>query len=347
MSLPAKQMIEKCIEVYLRQAEFQLEDYFSKLKTARKVAAKLIEADPEEITFTHNTSEGMYIALINLPLKEGDKILVMDEVFPAARYVIDYNLPHLEKKYISFSGKDPVDVVKKNLTKKVRAVLVDFVQFLSGEIIDLKRLSSFLRERQIYLVVDGIQAIGAIDFNVRETEIDFLACGAAKWLFGPSGAGFLYVNKRNFRELKKLHTGWLGANWVNFERFEVLPSLLEDARMFEQGTRNLMGISAFCENIKILLQYGIKDIAGQILDLKSQLRKIFEELGYEVITPKLGLQSGIITMRPKKNPNELYNKLTENRITVSLRNNCLRFSPHFYNTLEEIEKIFDILKRYH
>jgi cysteine desulfurase/selenocysteine lyase len=345
MSLPARKIIEDCIDTYIKQAEFELENYFKNLDNARALIAKLISAEPEEITFTQNTSSGLYISLINLPLKPNDKILVMDEVFPAARYVVDYNLPYLEKSYVSFCGKDPVEVVEKNLDKNVKAVVIDLTQYFTGETIDLKHFSNFLKQKEIYLIVDGIQAIGAMEFNVKDIEIDFLACGAAKWLFGPSGAGFLYVNKKNFKILNRLHTGWLGADFGYFEKFESLPKLFDDARMFEQGTRNIIGIRAFSENVKILLDFGLGNVEKKILELKNDLRRIFKELKYEILTPENGPQSGIITIRPKRDVRSIFNLLKENSVVVSLRNDCLRFSPHFYNTKHEIENIFAVLRQ--
>lgn len=344
MSAPARKAIEECVDVYSRQAEFRITDYFERIHAARTIVAQLIRARPEEIAFTHNTSEGIYIALINLPLNEGDTVLIMDEVFPAVRYVADHNLPHLNMRYIPFAGRDAVDAVKGYLDKRVKAVVVDHVQYLSGEMIDLKSLSAFLKKQGIYLVVDGIQSVGAIDFSVRDTEIDFLACGGAKWLFGPSGTGFLYVNERNFGILRRFHTGWLGADWVNFENCERRPPLYQDARMFEQGTRNVIGISAFSENIKILLKYGLANIQEQVMALTAQLRMGFTELNYEIITPQRCLQSGIMTMRPGSDAKALYKLLAKENIVISLRSSCLRFSPHFYNTQEEVEQIFRVLK---
>ena len=346
MSMPARRAIEECIKVYQSQAEFDFDRYFGRLKEARSRIAKLINATPDEITFTHSTSEGVYIALINLPLKDGDKILVMKEVFPTVQYIVDYNLPGLEKKYVEFGGRDPIEVVKRNFDKKVRAVVIDWVQFFTGEVIDLNRLSKFLKEKGIYLVVDGIQGISAIEFNCLQTEVDFFACGAAKWLFGPSGAGFLYVNKKNFKFLRKLHTGWLGADWHCWENFDFKQQkpLFTNARMFEQGTRNIIGISAFSENVKILLQFGLKNVRKQISTVKEKLKVCAKELGFEILTPEIGLQSGIITVRPRKNTHGYYDRLTKRRVIVSLRNNALRFSPHFYNTLEEVAEIRRIMQ---
>jgi selenocysteine lyase/cysteine desulfurase len=344
MSLPARKAVEHCINTYERQAEFDLEDYFRQLSEARRVVAQLVCAAAEEITFTHNTSEGVYISLVNIPFKPGDTVLVMDEVFPAVRYVVDNNLPHVHKKYVSFSGKDPIDVVKRNVNSTVKALVIDYVQFLSGETIDLGRLSAYTRECGMYLVVDGIQAIGAMDFDASKHDVDFLACGSAKWLFGPSGAGFLYVNKHNFNDLGTMHTGWLGAEWQGFEDCSIRPPLYGDARRFEIGTRNIIGIRAFSANIDVLLQFGMGSVERRIFRLKSILGRSFEDLGLEILTPKSGLQSGIITARPAKDVRRIYNTLRESGVTISLRNGYLRFSPHFYNTEDEVNRIIDILK---
>ncbi len=345
MSLPARAAVERCVNTYVHQAEFDLEDYVSQLDEARTVVARLVNANAEEITFTHNTSEGVYIALVNIPFQAGDIVLVMDEVFPAVRYVVDNNLPHVQKKYVSFSGQDPVDVVKRNTDRRVKAVVVDYVQYLSGETIDLARLSAYTRDCGIFLVVDGIQAVGALDFDACKHSVDYLACGSAKWLFGPSGAGFLYVNKGNFKGLGSFHTGWLGAEWQGFEDCSINPPLYRDARRFEIGTRNVIGIKAFSANIDILLQYGIRAVQERILRLKARLRRSLESLGYQILTPKNSLQSGIITARPGGDVRSVYDTLRISDVVVSLRNGYLRFSPHFYNTEEEVDKITTILSR--
>lgn len=345
MSVRAENTIKECVEVYKNQAEFNFTDYFARLKQSRNIFAKLINAEPQEIAFTHNTSEGIYIALINLPLKENDEIIVMSEVFPAVRYVVEYNLPAITKRFISFQNKEPLELLKKSITKNTRAVVVDHTQFFTGEMIDLEPVAKFLQELEIFLVVDGIQSVGAIEIDIQKLPIDFLASGGGKWLFGPSGTGFLYVNKKNFNKLKKLHTGWLGADWKSFENFEVSPPLFSDARMFEQGTRNVIGISGLTAHINILLEFGIKNVENRILRLKDRLRQGFRNLGLRVVTPEKDPQSGIITIKPGK-AHKIFDHLKQQNITISLRNKCLRFSPHFYNTIEEIDQTLELLKNF-
>jgi len=346
LSVPAQRAIEHCLQVYSSQAEFDIEKYFSMLDAARATVANFISAVPEEITFTHNTSEGVYIALCNLPWNDNDMMLVMEEVFPAVRYIVDHNLPQVEKKYISFSGCDPIEAVKSNLDKRVKAVVVDYVQFLSGETIDLQRFSEFTSVHGLYLVVDGIQGIGAMHFDAAMNNVDFLACGSAKWLFGPSGGGFLYINRRNFDRLSRQHTGWLGAGWTSFEDIAKHPPLYDDARKYEMGTRNVIGMQALSANVNILLQYGMPNVEARILRLKRMLRSYFETSGFRILTPGSGRQSGILTVSTGTGIEVLYRRLKEARIIISLRNQYLRFSPHFYNSEEEVKEIIGAIERY-
>jgi cysteine desulfurase/selenocysteine lyase len=349
MSAPARKAIEECVDVYTHRAQFDFSTYFTKLARCRLTVARLIGAEPEEIAFVTNTSEGVYIALANIPLREGYKVLVMDEVFPTVRYVADYNIPQVHKIYLPMCGRDPVDALSPHIDDKVKAVVIDLVQFATGEMMDLPRLSGFLEENDISLVVDGMQAIGSLNMKATDVNVDFLACGASKWLFCPNGIGFLYVNKKRFGSLNKLHTGWLGASWKSFEDFAVNPPLFEDARMFEQGTRNIIGISALSANCKLLRDHGLINVENSIQQVKTALREGLENLGYDILTPASGRQSGILTARPSRarhaDVREVYDRLKRNKIVVSLRNQAIRFSPHFYNTTEEVDIILDVLRK--
>jgi cysteine desulfurase/selenocysteine lyase len=346
LSVPGQEAIDHCLEIYSGQAEFNTDEYFNIIREARAKVAHFLNADPTEIAFTHNTSQGVYIALMNVPFERDDEVIVMDEVFPAVRYIVEHNLPHLTKRYIKFAGRDATEVLSKSVSAKSKALVVDYVQFLSGETLDLAALSKCTKELGIYLIVDGIQGIGAMEYNASEYDVDFLACGAAKWLFGPSGAGFLYVNQRIFPQIRTMHSGWLGAQWEGFENISLEPPLFPDARKYELGTRNVMGIRALSANIDVLLQFGMGRVENRILILKSKLRRFFENSQYDILTPKCGRQSGIIACRHNTDMKRLHVYLQESRIVVSLRNGYLRFSPHFYNTEDEVDQVVDVLDRY-
>lgn len=163
----------------------------------------------------------------------------------------------------------------------------------------------------------------------------------AQWsrIFAYKQAGFRSL-------IQSMHSGWLGAQWTGFEDITIDPPLYPDARKYELGTRNIIGISALSANINVLLEFSAKRVYKRIIRLKSRLRRFFEDSRYEILTPKHGLQSGIITARRSGNMKKLYRHLQESRIIASLRNGYLRFSPHFYNTEEEVDQIIDTLDRY-
>ncbi len=342
LSTVAKKAIEECLEIYSTMGDYPVEEYFSLVQEIRKTIAKFLNAEEEEIALTTNTSQGLLIALMNISLKEGDKIIAMEEMFLAGKYVLKYNFPYVETMYVKFRGRDPVEVVREKIDSKVKAVVIDWVQFFSGDVVDLKYLSDFLQEKDIYLIVDGIQGIGAIPFDAKELDVDFLSSGGAKWLFSPAGTGFLYINKRNFNRIKRFYSGWLGAKRKDFSNLQDVIPVYEDARKYEIGTRNIMGLSALKENIKILLEYGMENVYRRITGLKEMLFNGFEDMKLNIVTERNGIQSGIITVKPDGNPEILYKKLTENRVVVSLRNGHIRISPHFYNTEEDIERLFSV-----
>ena len=310
---------------------------------ARRRIAQLINGKPENITFTMNTSHAIYIALLNIPLSEGDEVVVMNECFPAAKYIAKYNLPGINVKYVNFSRKDPVEVIKKNHNSRLKVVIVDHVQYFTGEKLPLFKLSNFLKEKNVFLIIDGIQAVGAINVDVKMEGIDMLACGGSKWLNGPQGTGFLYISSEIFNSLRKTHTGWLGAPWKDYISFDILPEPFLDARRFELGTRNIIGIAGLSESIRILLEYGPERVEKRIRELNTLLLEGLEKKKFEILTPK-NRMAGIVTGRLKgTKAASVYKKLKENNIIISLRNNALRFSPHFYNTTKEIEKALEII----
>lgn len=345
LSLPARQALEADLKLYSRQADFPVREYFQRLEQARAAIARLLSADADEIAFTANTSHGIYLALCSLSLTHGDRVIIMDEVFPTVRCCVDQNWPGIQRVYIRFRGRDPVAAVKPFINKRTRAVIVDWVNYFTGEVLDLDRLSSFLAERSVRFVVDGMQGVGALKLNLRKTSVDFLATGGSKWLFSGQGIGFLYVNRKNFKRLAGAPTGWLGRQWRDFTNINDLPALYPDARRFEMGTRNALLTHALAVNARLLQQCGMDKVENRIRELVTALRQSLTSMGCSILTPAGGRVSGILTAVPPCAVTRVYRHLTRHRVALSLRNQALRFSPHFYNHEDEIREIIRIMKQ--
>ena len=162
-------------------------------------AAGFADADPGEIALTTNTSYGLNLAARMLPFEPGQRVLVSVDEFPANvfpwRELADRGVL-LELLPVTAEGwPDEALMLERMRDPAVRALAVSHVQFHNGYRVDLARLSAAARESGTWLVVDAIQALGQLPFDVRETPVDLLACGAQKWLLSPWGSGFCYVRR--------------------------------------------------------------------------------------------------------------------------------------------------------
>ena len=320
------------------------EELFEDVEETREFAARLLGVDADEIAFVKNTSQGLIIPINALNWEKGTNVVLRKGGFPANIYPWMYILPDIEKKYVELKGSENfIEKCFSVVDDNTRAITVDWVDYLTGEQVDLEKLGDFCRKRGILLFVDGIQGLGAIKIDLSRIKVDFFSSGASKWLFGPLGIGILYISKMVLDRLKLTNTGWLSAEWDDLHNFSVLPSLKNSAARYEEGTKNFIGIYGFRENLKLMLETGPEKIEKRIFCLRDRLINGLREKGCEILSPlskKKG--SGIVTFKPVRTTSEkLAEELTEKKIIVSLREGWIRVSPHFYNTEDEIKELLN------
>lgn len=312
------------------------QEIMSIIEETRQEIARLLGVKREEITITKNTTSGILIAIGTLDFEPGDNVVIQKGGFPTNQYPWHYLLPQVEKRYFDPSKSIPAQI-DQLVDEKTRTVSVDLVDYLTGVKIDLSELRSCLRPG-ITLIVDGIQAVGATEFDLR--PIDFMACGSGKWLLSPHGTGFLYIREPLLDSLKLTNIGWLSSEWKEFTRLEIKP-LKESAARFEEGTYNYPGLHGMKESLRLLNSVGIKNISRTIKDLTDLIIDQVDKNRFEIITP--ANRAGIVTLRPEGDVKEIKRTLDEEGIIVSERMGCLRISPHFYNIRAEIEKLLEVL----
>jgi cysteine desulfurase/selenocysteine lyase len=172
--------------------------------------------------------------------------------------------------------------------------------------------------------------------------VDFLAAGAHKWLLGPLGIGILYVKKKNLVKLAPVLTGWKcvksNKNYLNYDL-----CFLDSAKFLEPGGINITGIIGLHAAMDLLLGEGINNIAAKLIGFRKMILPALREKGYEPIGPMNEEQSSGITsfISRKQDLSTLRQQLDDNGFVVSLRESfgvgkCIRISPHFYNTEDEI-----------
>jgi len=341
MPLRTKKAIENWLNKYVYEGNIPWEECLQLEEETRKIIADFLNAQKEEICFKRNTSEGILTVLNLINFDKNDNIIVAKDNFPA-NFLPYLKYDKVEKRYISILRGDVLKQIKKVFNKKTKLVALDWVHFLSGYQIPLKEISDFCKKYNCYLLIDGIQGIGALKIDLKEINIDFLVCGSGKWLFPPQGVGILYINKEILKKLKKSCVGWLGYEWRDFNKIFTKKKLKNSAAFLEEGTKNYLGLVGLKENVRFLMEIGIENIENYLLSLTNYLITRLKELFFEIFERNKG--SGIIAAKRKdKDSQWLYQELINRNFQISLRENYLRISPHFYNTQKEIDNLIETI----
>jgi selenocysteine lyase/cysteine desulfurase len=324
-----------------------IQKWEDRTEKVRGLIAQLIDAAPEEIAFTSNTSHSLNIVASGLDWREGDNLIGAKTEFPANVYPW-LNLQRLGVEVRFAPARDNRILVKDIsalIDERTRLVALSFVEFATGFRNDLKAIGQLCRERGIYFCVDGIQGLGALDLKVTQSPIDFLAAGGPKWLMGPIGAGLLYCRQALLEKLIPIRVGWWGVvDRDDFFRYD--SPLRDDARRFEEGSLNFLGIHGLGASLELLLEVGIPQIEERVLGLTDYLIAGLQERGYHITTPIASPQerSGIVCFNhPHHALDDLEQRLKKARVIISKRGQVIRVSPHFYNNEPDIDQLLDAL----
>ncbi len=335
-----------------RAAPFQLPDreLFAMMAESRRLVAELIGGSSEEIGLTINTGFGLSLAARALPLKPGDIVLASDREFPANVYpwmLLKDSGVVLELVPTTAEGWPDEDRLLERLRDpRVRVLAISLVQFSNGYSVDLARLSAATRASGTYLVVDAIQGVGQLPLDLRKTPVDVLACGAQKWLLSPWGSGFVYVRRELIRELRPAITGWMAFEGTDdFTRLTQYDDTLRgDARRFELITLPYQEFAGMNTSLRLLLDTGISAIAEHLRVLQAPVLEWAARCGVRVVSPAGSHGSGILCVAPA-DVGGAFRALKSAHVVCGMREGAIRLSPHFYNTVAEMEQVVDILEK--
>lgn len=346
LSRRARDAIRAWADDLTEHGEVHEPEWDQRVEAVRALAGRLLQADPLDIAFIKNTSEGIGIVAEGFAWKPGDNMVTAVEEYPANIYPW-MNLANRGVEVRQVPSRDRrihIDDIRASMNDRTRIVSLSAVEFASGFRNDLDAIGSLCRERGVVFFVDAIQALGALPVNGAASPIDFLAADAHKWLLGPQGAGILYVRRELVERLHAVGVGWnsvVGSRNFSTIDFQLKPH----AGRWESGTLNVAGITGLGASLELLLEVGIAAIAARVLELTDYLCEQAARRGWEVYSSRRPEdKSAIVSLLARHDdPRRLVRRCRDAHIVINQRHGRLRVSPHAYNTCDEIDRLLEVL----
>ena len=321
----------------------------------RELLGRLIGAPAEEIILGNSASWGLQVLANGLPWREGDEILVLADEFPAtvfpwfvsARYgaslrQLDLGEPVLRPERL-----------EQELSPRTRVVAVNWVRSSTGHVVDVVALHDVCERAGVHLALNVTQGLGALPLDVRILPVAAISCSGFKWLCGPYATGFAWIRPDVLVTMLPTQAYWLALpDGVELDLNREGEHRLRDglgARAYDVfGTANFLNFMPWAAALEYLLAQGIEVIAGHDQALVEQLIASLDGSGFRFISPTAAGERAAIAVisagEPQQNA-EIHQRLDEAGIDVALRAGNLRFSPHLYNSPEQIERAVAALLR--
>lgn len=329
-------------------------------------AARLLNADPDEIAIVESTSHGLNIAATSLPLSDGDNIITTNLEFIQValpwcmmRQKIDIDIRVCKTPDSRFVASDFAGLCDE----RTRIIVISSVEWCNGWRMDLKELGEFCQKRGIYLIVDAVQQLGVTKMDTKDFHVDILTAGGHKWLNSPFGAGILYINKKLLDKIDPVFWGYLntevppggwGAYWENPASKSVNEwKFISGARRFEiGGTSNYPGAIGLGESLGLINEIGIENIESRIIELSNYCMERLEEIGGTLITHKdKERRSGIVIARLYEDlavEREILKKMHVQKIYIAQRFTDyvggFRISCQYFNNHQDFDTMISALK---
>jgi len=314
----------------------------------RESLRTLISADSkDDIALLKNTSEGLSVIAYGLNWSAGDNIVIPADEFPSNR-IVWQSLKQfgVETREIDIrSATNPEQALIDAIDKNTRLVSVSAVQYTDGFRLDLPKLGAYLSDTPVLFVVDAIQQLGALPFDVSQIKADFVVADGHKWMLGPEGLALFYSHPDARSRLNLKQYGWhMIENPADFTQHDW--QIVKTSQRFECGSPNMLAAFALHASLNLIHQTGQDHIGELIL---SNSYNIMNYINNSEIYNLLSItdenrRSGIVLFKHHTmDCEQLHNKLTVAGIQCAARGGGIRLSPHFYHEKWEFDALFDHL----
>jgi selenocysteine lyase/cysteine desulfurase len=347
---PAREAGERAISRKSRPWEITPDLFFEDAEEIRALFALLVGGDADGVAIVPSVSYGISVAAANVPVREGEKIIILEDQFPSNVYAWRELAERSGARLVTLPRPEDLDwgsALLGEIDADTAVVAVPNCHWTDGSLVDLASVGESAHEAGAALVVDAIQSLGAYPFDVSEVRPDFLIATSYKWLLGPYGVGFMYVGEE-YREGKPIE-----HNWINRRGSQDFSGLVDYQDAFQPGARrydvgersNFALLPMAAEALRQLLDWGVENVSETIGTLTDLIEEKAGELGIVTIPKERRARHMIGLMLGPDAPDDLARRLTTHNVFVSVRGESVRVSPHLYNTEEDVDRLFEVLER--
>ena len=322
-------------EQMMNDGDVHWDEWLARREEVRARVASFINAEPEEVGFTTNTSSGMN--LIVDALEKHGEVISCDLEFPVTTITwMHRRIPvHLVK---SVEGVVRPEDLRAAMNTRTGIISMSHVQFSNGFRSNLEELASIKGAHAF--VVNASQAAGAFEIDVKRMKIDALCATGHKWMLSGYGSGFVYISKELQAASMPREIGWLSVQdpygLVNNE-VHLRPEVSARA---EVGCPNFAGIFALGASVEMMQSIGMANIEARALELNRKLTSRLDEIGWKVLSPLQDEQfRSAETLVAAENPADVVRKLAQRKIFVTEKPQGFRVATDFFNDESDIDAL--------
>jgi selenocysteine lyase/cysteine desulfurase len=326
-------------EQMMNDGDVHWDEWLAQREQVRARVAAFINAEPEEIGFTTNTSTGMN--LIVDALEKHGEVISCDLEFPVT------TIPWMHRRIPVHIVKSVAGVVR---TEDLRAAMntrtgilsMSYVQYSNGFRSDLEELAGIKGGHA--LVVNASQAAGAFEIDVKRMKIDALCATGHKWMLSGYGSGFVYISKELLAASRSRAIGWLSVQDPYGDRNNEVHLRHDVSARAELGCPPFACIFALGTSIEMMQSIGAANIEARALELNRKLTARLDEIGWKVLSPLENEKfRSAETLVAAENPAQVVSQLAEQKILVTEKPQGFRISTDFFNNEGDIDQLIKAL----
>jgi cysteine desulfurase/selenocysteine lyase len=330
-------------EYYLQMrddGDIHWDEWLQKREEVRRKVAAFINAEPDEIALTTNTSSGMNVIID--ALETHGEVISCDLEFPVSTLPwMNRRIPvHLVK---SVGGAVAIEDIREAMNVRTGVICMSHVQYSTGFRVDLQELGSIKAGHA--LVVNAAQSAGAFEIDVKRMKIDALCATGHKWMLSGYGSGFVYVSRELLAQTKPRAIGWLSVEDPYADRNNEIHLRHDAAARTELGCPHFAGMFALGASVDLIVSLGIRNIEERALSLNRFLTQRLSQIGWNVLSPLVeeGMRSAE-TLVEANDPAGVVAKLAQQKIIVTKKPQGIRVATHFFNNENDIERLIEALR---